>query len=194
MTVVALVGSKGCSVTDGSWSDYVADAGTDAAAIDTTATDMSDAASAVTSGVDGIDTSALPDDAGSAITDAGYDASQAGSWSDWAQGDLGTAASWQDTAAGDVQDAQSWLAYGNVDGYEEAMGSAQTAMDIAGENVSQASTDAGIGAEYMDGSVSGLDTAATDLSSVDATTSYDASASYDAGAAAVESAVDAAGE
>jgi hypothetical protein len=175
-------------VTDGSWNDYVADAGTDAPALDATGDAMSDAASGVQTGAESIDTTSLPDDAAGAVADATYDAGQAASWAQWSQGDLETAASWDTTAAGYVESAQEWLAYGNTDGYEHDMAAAQTASGNADQYEGQASTDLGIGAGYMDNSVASVDTAVADVASYDPGTSatYDAGAStaYDSGAAA----------
>ncbi len=166
---------------EGSWGDYVSEAGSDAGALGVVADGMTESAADVSAGIESIDTSALPDDVAGAIVDAGYNATEAASWSDWAQGDLRDAAEWQDAAADHVASAQEWLADGNVDGYLQEMGSAQTASDIADGVVGQASTDLGIGAEYMDSSVAALDTAAYDASAVD-------TSSYDAGTADISSA------
>jgi hypothetical protein len=175
-------------VTDGSWNDYVADAGTDAPALDATGDAMGDAASGVQTGLESIDTGALPDDATGAVADATYDAGQAASWAEWSQGDLETAASWDTTAAGYVESAQEWLAAGNTDGYEHDMAAAQTASGIADGYTGQASTDLGIGAGYMDNAAASVDTAVADVATYDAGASatYDAGAStaYDSGAAA----------
>jgi hypothetical protein len=175
-------------VTDGNWSDYVADAGTDVPSVDATADAMGDAASGVQTGTEAIDTAALSDDAAGAVADATYDAGQAASWAQWSQGDLETAASWDTTAAGYVESAQEWLAYGNTDGYEHDMAAAQTASGIADGYVGQASTDLGIGAGYMDNSVASGDTAVANVAAYDpgTATAYDAgvSTSYDGGATA----------
>ena len=166
---------------DGTWGDYVADAGTDAGALDVVADGMTDAATLVETAVDSIDTTALPDDVAAAVDDAGYNATEAASWSSWAEGDLADAGEWRDAAADHVSSAQEWLADGNVDAYQEEMSAAATASDIADGVVGQANTDLGIGAEYMDSSVAALDTAAYDASAVD-------TSSYDAGTADISSA------
>ncbi len=175
-------------MTDGNWSDYVSDAGTDAPALDATGDAMGDTASGVQAGVEAIDTSALPDDAAGAVADASYDAGQAASWAQWSQGDLATAASWDTTAAGYVESAQEWLAYGNTDAYEHDMAAAQTASGIADGYEGHASTDLGIGATYMDNAGAAVDTAATDVAAYDpgTTATYDAgaSATYDSSASA----------
>ena len=160
---------------DGSWGDFVADAGTDAGSLGVVADGITEGATDVSAALESIDTSALPDDVAGAVIDAGYNATEAASWSDWAQGDLADAAEWRDAAADHVAAAQEWLADGNVSGYEQEMSAAETAGDIADGVVGQASTDLGIGAEYMDSSVAALDTAAYDASAID-TSSYDAGA------------------
>ena len=165
-------------VDDGTWGDYVAEAGTDPGALDVVAGDMTEAATQVDAAVDSIDTTALPDDVAASVVDAGYNATEAASWSSWADGDLADAASWQDAAADHVAAAQEWLADGNVSAFESEMSAAATASDIADGVVGQASTDLGIGAEYMDSSVAAVD-AVADLA-VDSTTAVDTS-SYEAG-------------
>jgi hypothetical protein len=174
-------------VDDGTWNDYVTEAGTDPGALDVVAGDMTDVATQVDAAVDSIDTTALPDDVAAAVTDAGYNATQAASWSSWAQGDLADAASWQDAATDHVAAAQEWLADGNVSGFEIEMSAAATASDNADGVVGRANTDLGIGAEYMDSSVAAVDTAAflaVDSTAAVETSSYDAG-SYDAAPADV---------
>jgi len=173
-------------MVEGTWSDYVADAGTDPVALDTATGDMADAAAAVDAGVDAIDTTDLPEPVADALGDASYNATEAGSWADWSQGTLQDAAEWQDTAADHLEAAQEWAEYGNFDAAQEEIGAAQTASDIADETVGQASVDASIGAEYMDSSVDSLsDAASYDASAAD-TSSYDAG-SYDTASVDVSS-------
>ena len=176
-------------VDDGTWGDYVTEAGVDPGALDVVSDGMTDAATQVDTAVDSIDTTALPEDVTAAVGDAGYNATEAASWSSAAEGDLTNAASWQDAAADHVSSAQEWLADGNVDAYQEEMSAAATASDIADGVVGQANTDLGIGAEYMDSSVGAVDTAvdlsADSVSAID-TSSYDAG-SYDTASVDVSS-------
>ena len=120
-------------MSDGDWSDYVAGAGSDPAALTAAADDMGDATAAVQPELEAIDTSALPDDAADDVASAQYDAGEAASWDQWTQGDLADVASWQDEAAGDVQEAKQWAAFGDMDAAQEALGAAGTASDIGDE-------------------------------------------------------------
>jgi hypothetical protein len=150
-------------MSDGSWSDYVADAGSDPAALAGVSAEMGDAITAAEPDLESIDTSGLPEQAADGVASAQYNTSEA--------------ASWQDQAAGDVQDAQEWAAFGNMDAAQESLNSAATASDIAADTAGTAQTDLGIGAEYMDSASSDLPTAA------DATAYNAGASSYDSGAA-----------
>jgi hypothetical protein len=175
---------------EGSWGDYVTDAGTDPVALDIVADGMTDAATEVVTGVDAIDTPALPDDVAAALGDASYNATEASSWADWAQGGVQDAAEWQDSATDHLQAAQEWAESGNLDAAAEEIAAAQTASGIAEEVLGQANTDLSIGAEYMDASADSLGTAAYEASSYDAssvdTSSIDTS-TYDSGSVDVSS-------
>jgi hypothetical protein len=144
---------------DGSWSDYVADAGTDTSALSDVSSSMGGAVGAVDVGLEATDTGALTDEMTGDLSSAASNVDEAGSWQQWADGDLATAQSWQDDAAGHVQAANDWAAWGNADAAAEEMGAAQTSSDIGDDVAGTASTDLSIGADY-------LDTASTDVSSI----------------------------
>ena len=159
-------------MADGDWSDYVAGAGTDPAALTEAADAMGDATAAAAPELGAIDTTALPEVAVDDVAGAQYGVGEAASWDQWAQGDLTDAAGWQDQAAGDVREAQEWADFGNMDAAQESLDAAGTAQ-----------TDLGIGAEYMDGAVSdtssAVDAGSYDSGSID-TGSVDAGSDADA--------------
>jgi hypothetical protein len=154
-------------MADGDWSDYVAGAGSDPAALAGAADDMGDALAVAQPELESLDTAALPDDVAADISSAEYDTGQAASWQQWTEGDLANAAGWQDQAAGDVESARAWAAFGNMDAAQQDLNSAETASDIAADVAGGAQADLGIGASY-------LDTASSDLSSAADATTYDA--------------------
>jgi hypothetical protein len=149
-------------MTDGSWSDYVADAGTDPTALSDASGSMADAIGAADSGFDSIDTSTLAEATADDVASAATNVDEAAGWQQWADGDLATAASWQDEAAGYVQSANEWAAWGNADAAQEALYSAENASGIADDVAGTASTDLSIGAGYMDSASSDLSSAGSD--------------------------------
>jgi hypothetical protein len=149
-------------MSDGNWSDYVADAGTDPAALSEASTSMGDAIGAAEAALEAIDPAALPDAAAEGVSAAAANLDEAAGWQQWGDGDLANAASWQDDAAGHVQAANEWAAWGNVDAAQEELSSAQTAAEIADEASGNASTDLAIGADYMDTASDNLSDAASD--------------------------------
>jgi hypothetical protein len=165
-------------MADGDWSDYVASAGTDQAALTGAADVMGDATAAAEPALESIDTTALPEDAADDVSAAQYGVGEAASWDQWAKGDLADAASWQDQAAGDIRAAQEWADFGNMDAAQESLGAAASASDIAAETAGTAQSDLGIGAEYVDGAVSDMSSAADSIAydpgSVDSGSAADA--------------------
>ena len=151
-------------MTDGNWSDYVADAGTDPAALSEASTSMGDSIETAQAGLESIDPALLPDAAADDVLAAGSNLDEAASWQAWSDGDLLTVASWQDDAADHVTAANEWAAWGNADAAQEELGSAQTSLDIAGEAAGTASTDLSIAADYTDSASDNLSDAGSDSS------------------------------
>jgi hypothetical protein len=141
-------------MTDGSWGDYVADAGTDPTALSDASDSMADGIAVTELGVDST--------AGADMTEATSNVDEAAGWQQWADGNLADAASWQDQAAGDVQAANAWAEWGNADAAQEMMNSAENASGIADGVVGTASTDLDIGAGYMDTASSEISDVASD--------------------------------
>ncbi len=151
-------------MSDGNWSDYVAAAGSDPAALSDASADMGGAIDSTQAGLESTDSTDLPSPLADDVSSAGYNLDEAASWQQWADGDLASVASWQDDAAGDVADANAWAAFGDADAAQEELGSAQTASDIAAEEAGTASTDLSIGADYADSAADNVSDAGSDSS------------------------------
>ena len=148
------------------WSNYVADAGSDPAALGGATDAMGDAIADAQPVLESIDTSALPEDAAAGVTAAQDDTTAAASWDNWSQGDLANAEQWQNSAADAGTYAQQLANLGDTAGAQEWMAHADTDSDIGDAAAGVAQTDLGTGAGYMD-------SASADLSSAYDTTSYD---------------------
>jgi hypothetical protein len=149
-------------MSDGDWSDYVADAATDPAALSEASSSMGDTIDAAQAGLDSIDPSTLPDAAADGVSAAAANLDEAAGWQQWSDGDAANAASWRDYADGHVQAANEWAAWGNLDAAQEELNSAQTASELADDASGNASVDLGIGADYLDTAADNLSDAASD--------------------------------
>ena len=89
-------------MTDGNWSDYVADAGTDPAALSETSASMGDLIEATQAGVEAIDPSLLPDAAADDVS------APAPIWTRRQAGRRGATATWPLSRAGRTMPPTTW--------------------------------------------------------------------------------------